>query len=142
MLYNFNRQAVIRHGKAAPTSLQVNRCHRGPPAELHTGLGLVLFCQKAWPRMPTAHTITDGPGHGRIRVWLRVFHPATRKEMTSTERDGDNSDSLPTHLSVFGGSMPWAVVDGSGGTPFPHQERAEQHREQLRGILSYITCDA
>lgn len=71
-----------------------------------------------------------------------VFHPATRKEMTSTERDGDNSDSLPAHLLVFGGSMPWAVVDGSGRTPLPHQERAEQHRERLRGILSYITRDA
>lgn len=95
-----------------------------PPAEPHTGLGLVLFCQKAWPRRPMAHTITDCPGHGRIRVWLRVFYPVTWEEMTPTARDGGNGDSLPAHLSVFGGSMPWAVVDGSREDSPPTERRA------------------
>lgn len=82
-------------------------------------------------------------------VWLRVVHPVTWEEMTSTERDGDNSDSLPAHLSQSWGFDALAVVDGSRGTPLPegraplsHKERAGQRREQLRGVLSHITCDA
>lgn len=91
---------------------------RAPGRAAHR-LGIGALLPKSLAEDATAHAITDGPGHGRIRVWLRVFHPATWKEMTSTERDGDNSDSLPAHLSVSGGSMPWAVVDGSGGLPSP-----------------------
>ena len=123
--------------------------HTGPPAEPHTGLGLVLFCQKAWRRTPMAHTITDCPGHGGSRVWLRVFHPVTREEVTPTARDGDNSDSLPAPRQSSGVRCPglwWMVV---GGTPLPQRDghpsppregRATQGAASRYIVLYHMQC--
>ena len=132
MLHNFNRQAVIRHGKVALASLQkVNRCHRGPrqsrtqaPQQSRT---------QAWDWCSSAKK----PGGGR--PWLTPSQTAQdtgeaefglesftlshgKKWHRQQERWQQRFTSRPP--SVFGGSMPWAVVDGSGGDSPPTEGRA------------------
>ena len=117
-----------------------------PLAEPHTGLRLVLSCQKARQRTPMAlnqETTQDAGGS----VWLRVAHPVTWEEMTSTERDGDNSDSLPAHLSQSWGFDALAVVDGSRGgspprgkgtPPPPREGRATQGAASRSPVLYHV----
>lgn len=126
---------MIGHWEAALTSGQkVTDATKAPGRTAHrleTGALLPKSLAEDTHGSQPSQTAQDAGGS----VWLRVAHPVTWEEMTSTERDGDNSDSLPAHLSQSWGFDALALVDGSRGDspppgkgtlPPPREGRATQ----------------